>query len=156
MSDYNVYLSGPMNGLTLHEANAWRGYIESKLPDHIKCLNPFRGKELYLLSKTNNGKYVLGDDREETPLTSARGITVRDRYDSIRCDVLFVNVLGSKKVSIGTVMEIAWSDSVRIPIILVMEKEGNIHEHPILTEVASYRVETLDEGISVLKAILTP
>jgi hypothetical protein len=34
----------------------------------------------------------------------------RDRFDATRCDVLLVNLLGAERVSIGTMMEVAWAD----------------------------------------------
>ena len=43
----------------------------------------------------------------------------------------------------------------RRPIVLVMEP-GNLHEHPMLAEEAGYRVQTLDEGIAIVRSILLP
>jgi len=96
----------------------------------------------------------IEDSYPNTVLSSQRGITTRDRWDATRCDALFVNLLGATRVSIGTVMEIAWSDAKRIPIVLVMEQEGNLHDHAMLREVVGFRVPTLDEGIDVIKAML--
>lgn len=149
-STYKVYLSGPMKGWSFEAASEWRNYVMAKLPDHIKGLDPFRGKKEYL----QNIK-VLGDTYRDTPLTSAEAITCRDRWDATRCDVVLVNMLGATAVSIGTVMEIAWADAHRIPIVLVMEP-GNIHSHAILNEVCAYIVPTLDEGIEIVKVLLTP
>jgi hypothetical protein len=53
-------------------------------------------------------------------------------------------------------IEIGWADAHRIPIILVMEKEGNIHDHPMVRECVSFRVETLDEAMAVAEAVLMP
>lgn len=151
---YTVYLSGPMKGLTPEEAMAWRTYVKTQLPDHIKAWDPFRGKEL-LVKKLNGEGKKLGDEYRDSPITMAKGITARDRRDSMTCDCLFVNVLGAKAISIGTVMEVAWSDAARSPIVIVMEK-GNPHWHALFNEVASYIVSDLDEGIALVKALLTP
>jgi hypothetical protein len=62
-------------------------------------------------------------------------------------------MLGAETVSIGTVMEISWAWSFRNPIVLVMEKEGNIHEHAMIREACPFRVETLEEAIEVLAAL---
>jgi hypothetical protein len=83
----------------------------------------------------------------------------------MRADVLLVNLLGAERVSIGTVMEIAWADAVRVPVVLVMEpsaeentglvpSKGNVHEHAMIRECVGFRVQTLDEGLNVVKAIL--
>jgi hypothetical protein len=77
----------------------------------------------------------------------------RDRFDATRCDVLLVNLLGAERVSIGTVMEIAWADLRRTPIVAVME-EGNVHEHGMVNEAIGFRVTTLDEALNIIKSIL--
>jgi len=97
----------------------------------------------------------IADSYEETPLSCQKGITCRDRMDVMRCDMLFVNFLGAQRVSIGSVMEIAWADAWRKPIIIAMEKD-NVHSHAILRETAGFIVPTLDEAIAVAIAVLSP
>jgi hypothetical protein len=48
-------------------------------------------------------------------LSCARGITTRDYNDCKRCDILVANFLGADKISIGTVMEIAWAKAFPNP-----------------------------------------
>ena len=151
---YTVYLSGPMKGLTPEDAMQWRTYVKTQLPDHIKAWDPFRGKG-DLIKKLNGEGKKLGDEYRDSAITRAKGITVRDHRDATTCDVLLVNVLGAKTVSIGTIMELAWSYDAGVPIVLVME-EGNPHSHAIFNEAASYIVDNLDEGITLVKALLTP
>ena len=74
----------------------------------------------------------------------------------MRCDALLVNLLGAKKVSIGSVLEIGWADAFRKPIILAIEKEGNPHDHAELKEVANFIVDNLDEAIELAIKILLP
>jgi len=52
-------------------------------------------------------------------------------------------------------MEIAWADLSRIPVVLVMEPEKNGHDHAMIREAAGFRVSTLDEGLRIVKAILS-
>lgn len=147
---YLVYLAGPITGLSYDGAVDWREHAIKTLADSgIMGLSPMRGKQ-YLA-----GKEYVADSYAEFTMSTPKAIVTRDRFDSTRCDVLLVNLLGSKKVSIGTVMEIAWADAARIPIVVVMEK-GNIHEHSMLVQVSGYVVETLEEAIQVVIRILTP
>lgn len=95
------------------------------------------------------------DDEYQTTLSCSRGLTTRDRFDVTSCDILLANLLGAKKVSIGTMIEYGWADMARKPIITVIEKEGNSHDHSIVRELTGFRVENLDEGLYVAKAILT-
>lgn len=78
----------------------------------------------------------------------------RDFYDCTTCDILLVNLLGAKSVSIGTVMEIAWAYQKRTPIVLAIESEGNIHEHLMIDEARGFRVPTLQEALDVVVSIL--
>lgn len=148
-----IYLAGPISGLTYDGAVDWRNTVKETLDDaskgQIQCLSPMRHKD-YLLNESK-----IKDDYEQI-LSSQRGITARDRFDSTRCDLLFVNFLGAKKVSIGTVLEIAWADSQRIPIVLVMEDENNPHEHSMVRELCPFRVNNLEEGIEIAYKILMP
>lgn len=149
MREYLVYLAGPITGLSYTESTDWRSKITKKLPKHVKAVSPLRGKE-YLKNEDN-----IKDSYERIALSSRKGITTRDRFDIMRCDLIFVNLLGATKVSIGTVMEIAWADILHKPIIVVMEEE-NIHNHAMLCEVAGFIVTDLDQALDLAKAILSP
>lgn len=147
-----VYLAGPISGLTYDGAEDWRTTARQELASHqIKAVSPLRGKD-YLrgipaLTADCAGYGALNC------MSSPRRIMTRDRYDATRCDALLVNLLGAERVSIGTVMEIAWADQCRIPIIVAMEESGNVHEHAMITEAIGFRVPTLAEAIHVIKAI---
>jgi nucleoside 2-deoxyribosyltransferase len=143
-----VYLAGAITGLSWAEATEWRITVTEALkPFGVQCYSPLRFKT-YL---TNMNQ--LSDNYPDFGLSTPRGIMTRDRWDATRCDVCFVNLLGTKKVSIGTVMEIAWADAKRIPVVLVMEKD-NPHQHSMITEAVGFVCETLEEGINITKALL--
>lgn len=144
-----IYLAGPITGCSFEGCTDWRNDVINRLkPFGIKGLSPMRAKDYLAKEKNITGSY------EDKVMSCARGIMTRDRFDSRRCDVILVNFLGAKKVSIGTVMEVAWTDLIRTPIICVMEKEGNPHDHPMITEAVGFRVETLDEAVDVALKIL--
>jgi nucleoside 2-deoxyribosyltransferase len=147
-----VYLAGPITGLNYAGATDWREYAKSALEPHIVGLSPMRGKH-YLAQLQN----ISGTGEEYAhfgSLSLPRGVMTRDRFDATRCDVLFVNVLGAKSVSIGTVMEIAWADLKHIPVVCAIEKSGNVHEHMMINEAIGFRAETIDEALHYIKAIL--
>ena len=52
-------------------------------------------------------------------------------------------------------IEYGWADSARKPIITIIEKEGNVHEHSFIRELSGFIVKDLDLGLSVVRAILT-
>lgn len=152
-----VYLAGPITGLTFDGCTDWRDHaVQSLASVGIKGLSPMRAKEYLrsagVLPALKNAK----EDYEYSKygvMSTSRGIMTRDFFDATRCDVLLVNFLGAKLVSMGTVMEIAWAYQRRTPIVAAMEP-GNIHEHGMVNEAIGFRVSTLDEAINVVKGIL--
>ncbi len=145
-----IYLAGAITGLGWDSATDWRDQLRDLVPTHIQTLSPLRGKQY--LEKRSSAEGVIKDSYEEYPLSSARGINTRDHWDVMRCDAVFVNLLGTTKVSIGTVMEIAWAFAYKKPLVLVME-QGNIHEHSMLKECTGFRVDTFEKGVEVLIAL---
>lgn len=149
----SVYLAGPITGLTYGEGQSWRDFVTADLAAAgIKGLSPLRAKD-YLASLgalSGHGKEYAHMGVLSTP----RAVMTRDRFDATRCDVLFVNLLGAKSVSIGTVMEIAMADIVRTPIVCAIEPTGNPHEHMMISEAIGFRVSSIEEALHVVKAVL--
>ena len=152
MSKPLVYLAGPISGLNYGDATDWRDYAKKVFEPEVHALSPMRNKEFlrHLDDISGHGE----EYKHMSPLATARGVMTRDRFDCTRCDVLLVNLLGAKRVSIGTVMEIAWADLSRIPIVLCMEAEDNPHRHMMVMEAIGYHVENLDDGVALVKAVL--
>lgn len=150
----SVYLSGPITGLTFDGATDWRQYAITDLAhDGIKGVSPMRAKD-YLASL--NGP-ISGHGREYAKLgvlSTPAAVCARDRFDTTGCDVMLMNLLGADRVSIGTMVEIGWADVSRVPIIGIIEPTGNVHDHMFVNQLIGFRVETLDEGLSIAKAIL--
>jgi nucleoside 2-deoxyribosyltransferase len=144
----SVYLAGPITGCSYNEATDWRRYVANKLRPGVDCLSPLRGKEYLSQEGEIKGSY------EDTVLSSAKAIMSRDRFDVMRADAVFINFLGAKKASIGTVMEIAWANYMHKPIVVAMEKSGNPHDHPMIMEACPFVVDNIDNAVEVLKHIL--
>ena len=147
---YKVYLAGPIAGLTYDEATNWRGCVRQLLPDCIQCFSPMRGKDFLKREGT------ISPDAYEEEINSAHGIMGRDHYDVCTADAVLMNLLGAGRVSIGSVIEAAWCFAYRVPLILVMEPAGNVHEHVMLAEIPIYRVPTLLDGCSMVRQLLLP
>lgn len=145
-----VYLVGPITGLDYKGATDWRDFAKEELSKYgIEALSPMRCKE-YLLQE----RIIKSGYSDLNVLSKGKGITTRDRNDVMTSDLILANFLGATKVSIGSVLEYAWADAFRKPIITVIEKEGNVHEHAMLNELTGFRVETLEAGILVARAVL--
>lgn len=151
-----VYLAGPISGLNFFGATDWRAEAQSQLAEFgIKTLSPLRYQE-HLKTVGVFTDCAKETERFKSPMSMPKGLTIRDRWDARRCDVLLVNLLGAEKVSIGTVMEIAWADGADkdIPIVCAIEPEKNIHEHAMLMHCIGYRVPTLWEACDVTRQLL--
>jgi hypothetical protein len=147
-----VYLSGPISGLTFEGCTDWRDYATQKLADlDVTALSPMRGKE-YL-----RGKGAIEDGSSAVIsnfMSQDRAIVTRDRWDTVNCDFMLVNLIGAERVSIGTMIELAWADMARVPVVLVMEPAGNIHEHAFVRELSGYRVDSLDAAFDIIGAAM--
>ena len=71
----------------------------------------------------------------------------RDKFDATRADILIVNLTGANRVSIGTMMEIAWAHLAGKFIVVVMEKVGNPHMHAFVREAASIMFEDTNDAV---------
>ena len=143
-----VYLAGPISGLTFAEGQNWREYFSTQIDQRIQCYSPLRGKD-YL---TKHGK--LEGSYDEFPLSTGHGITARDRFDCMGSDIVIFNLLGAKRISVGTMIELGWADAARNPAILIMEKEGNPHEHPMVSNTTQFRVDNVQDAIYLTEIIL--
>jgi len=144
----SVYLAGPILGKSYQDATEWRNIASEWLAKHgIKGISPMRYKEMLKREPKLTDNY-------EHPLACQKGIVARDRFDCQHCGLVLANLLGAETISIGTVVEFGWADAFRKPIITVMEKEGSLYNHSFIKELSGFRVETLESGLEIARAIL--
>jgi len=142
-----VYLAGPITDTSYGESTGWRDSVIKELNlVNIDGYSPMRGKAY--LSKEEK----IADSYSNYTMSSITGINVRDFNDCKTSDGILVNLLGARKVSIGTVMEIAWARAFQIPIVIIME-EDNIHQHAMLT-FGNIIVNNINDGVSAIKLLL--
>lgn len=145
-----VYLAGPISGLSYQGSTDWRDLVSNSLnSDNVECLSPMRGK-LFLLQEN---AISANTETYGNVITTGKGITRRDMFDTLRATCLFVNLLEAKRISIGTCMEIAWAYQNQIPIVAIME-DGNLHEHAMVVEALTYKVGTIEDAVQLVKFLL--
>jgi nucleoside 2-deoxyribosyltransferase len=154
MRPYLVYLAGPITGLGYSQAADWRDHADTVLKEasggRIVGVSPMRMKP-GLRSEES-----IKDDYKGTLFSNQQSVFARDRFDCRRADLVLVNVLGARKPSIGTCMEIAWADAFGVPVVIAMEEEGNPHDHAMVRVACGFRVTSLDEALRVAVGILLP
>jgi hypothetical protein len=158
--DFIVYTAGPIAGTTYGESTDWREYVRERLAEldpKIRAASPMRGKEyLASIQAMPSSNFHLANLGTKHPMSTPQAILARDRMDVMRADLLLVNFLGATKVSIGTCCEVAWADLLRTPVMLLMEDEGNVHDHPFITGNAGWRLNNIEQAIELIPMILIP
>ncbi len=136
---HTVYLSGPMGGCNFDEIVNWRFEATLKLNSaNVKCISPTRSWK----------------SADFIPPETDKWVNRRDYFDCTKAACLLVNFKGMKHISIGTVMEIAWAYQAQIPVILISEPDGP-QKHPMLKDSITHEVATLDEGVAMIKELLS-
>ncbi len=143
-----VYLAGPIDGCTYDDCTIWREYSVRELATcGITGLSPMRAREFL------KEHQKLVDGTSSYALASDSGIVERDMWDVRRSDAILFNLVGAQKVSIGTMVEYGWASAFNKPIVTILEKKGNVHEHVMVRRLSGFRVETLEEGLAVVRAL---
>jgi nucleoside 2-deoxyribosyltransferase len=136
-----VYLAGPMTGMRIEHVKEWRGHAMSRLEEAgFTVLDPARG--LMFLEP----EAVVKDAYDDEFTENRHVVFERDKFDSTRADVLFVNLKHAHRISIGTMMEMAWAHLSGRFVVTVLEKEGNPHMHAFVREASSILFDDPEEA----------
>jgi nucleoside 2-deoxyribosyltransferase len=147
-----VYLSGPITGLKKSNIEGWRQRVSSLLPPGVQIIDPARSdyNEAIAFQKHEN----ISDAMER--LRHGRFIVDRNKNLIRNCDVVLANFLGVKtRVSIGSVGELHWADAFGIPIVVVRDKHGNVHDHAMLNAIASEICFDLDAACQTIAKMVS-
>lgn len=150
-----VYLAGPITGLSYEQArNGWRQDFAALLLPSIEPLSPMR-QEGHLAEV----KKIAAHGYEHNPLSSSRGIIAKDLLDIERCDLVVMNFLGAKKVSIGSVWEMGYAKKCGKPIVLIIEARqpisaANPHNHLFIVDTADFTCHGVSAAADIVNAVL--
>jgi nucleoside 2-deoxyribosyltransferase len=139
-----IYLAHPISGLSADEVYEYYDKAVRELKDNFEILYPMLGKR-YL---RNEIKFKA--EGYQNPVNTNHAIKERDKWMIQESDIVFIDFTGSKIVSMGCCMELAWADLLGKHTIVVLEK-GNIHRHAFILDSADIVFETYDEAIEYLK-----
>ena len=137
-----VYLAGLIS--TDHpESLAWREdacYLLGRDVPGVCVLSPVRGKDM---SKSKDGGL-------STPDQGSKSIIMRDYNDIRQADMMLVNLnlWGSTRPLVGTLMELAWAWEMKMPVIAICaEGDTLMRNHPFVKECVSHYSLTLTDAI---------
>lgn len=139
--DIMVYLAGPMTGMKLEDVTTWRKYATVQLEEAgFVVLDPARG--LMFLKPEE----VVKDAYEDEFTENKHVVFERDKFDATRAEILFVNLKHAHRISIGTMMEMAWAHIMHRFVVTVIEKENNPHMHAFVREASSIMFDDPEEA----------
>ncbi len=145
MSKLNLYLAGPIAGLSKREANGWREQANAVLNVYYHVVNPLRN-------------YI--PDNEDEPITltdgNPRNFIARDLFDVNSADLLLVNFNGARQPSSGTTYELGYARARNIPYALVVDDEHRKYTPPFIYENAAWVFESVDEALVYLAHLASP
>ena len=168
---HKIYLAGPITGCSWGESEDWRDAFKKFEIPNVECYSPLRGKE-YL-----KGDRMIADSYMQHRMSTAKAIMVRDAFDVRTCDAVVVNFQGAQRVSIGTVMEVAWAWDRNKPVIAIFDDPvvttvlgeptptgtpatitvtRDIHEHAMLNEAISWKVYNLEDAAEICRLLFNP
>lgn len=145
-----IYLSGPITGASCEEIADWRMQAAAMLPAGVDVYDP----------ASSPYDAELASDAPETPsaelarLMHGRLVVDRNKHIIQSSDVVLANFLRSDRASIGSIGELFWANAFRIPIVIVREQSGNVHDHAMLNAIASVVSYSLEEGCEAALNIL--
>ena len=145
----SVYLAGPIAGCTRGEANDWRDHMRYGLAEHrIQGISPLRCEPLM------GERYTA--DSPDPRFGTARAIASKNFLDVQMCDMTLCYLpreLNERRLSVGTVIELAWAHALRKPTILVSDYPF-LTEHPVVQANAGWVLPTLDDATEVIIGVL--
>lgn len=143
-----VYLAGPITGLTFEEATLDFITRANQLRTlGYEVLHPFTGKAHL---RNHVGAFLpSGHDS----ISSDHAIIERDRWMVSQANIIYMNLSGAKRVSIGSMFELAWAHDRGAHTIVVMESD-NIHQHAFVKEAADIMFSTTEEAFLYLESLI--
>ena len=130
-----IYLAGPISGMS-YEAAVQGFLVRKKTLEDIgyEVLVPFAGKG-YLRNEVE----LKAHGYKDFPPSTNHAIYERDKWMVSQSDIVYASLLGcGDRISIGTMMELAWASYLGKHTIVTME-EKNVHEHAFVLEAADIR-----------------
>ena len=143
-----IYLAGSIAGCDKGEANDWRNTVSAALAQHgIVGVSPLRCEPIH------GERY--GVSYEDPRFGTARAISSKNFLDVQRCAATLCYMpkdLNERRLSVGTVIELAWAHALRKPTILVTDYPFLL-EHPVVNANASWVLATLPEAVDVIVGV---
>jgi nucleoside 2-deoxyribosyltransferase len=141
-----IYLAGPISGIGYDEVvDRYKKKSEYLNSLGYEVLCPMTGKT-YLRNEIKLKASGYG-----FPVSTNHAIFERDKWMVSSSDIILADLSNSgDRVSIGTMMELAWASMLGKHTLIVLP-EGNIHNHAFVLESGDIIFQTLEEAEKYLE-----
>ena len=144
-----IYLVHPMSGLKWEEVEEY--YTRSK--KDLEALGYFVLHPMCAKSELKGNRFDPRAGESINPVVSPHGITRRDHWMVRKADIIFADLSGAKKKSIGSISEVAAGYIQGKHTVGVMEAD-NIHRHAFMEEQVDVLFETYEGAIDYLAKLI--
>ena len=135
-----IYCAHPINGLSYDEVLSYYTETSNLLKSHgYDVLCPMTGKEAL------RNEVSLKAEGYGFPISTNNAILGRDHWMVLQSDIVYLNLIGCKSISIGCMMELAFAFTHHKHTVLAMEKD-NIHRHAFVLGSSNIIYETTKEA----------
>jgi hypothetical protein len=80
---------------------------------------------------------------------SDKAFVQRDKLDVLACDIVLANFMDATKVSIGSLYELAWAEDHNKVVVVAMNKEDKLYNHPFIRETCIV-FNTLEDSVDYI------
>jgi nucleoside 2-deoxyribosyltransferase len=141
-----IYLAGPISGNGYQETIAlFTSKIEPLEAVGYEVTHPMLGKE-YLRNELEFRTHGYGH-----PVSTNHAIYERDRWMVQSADIVFADLYGANRVSIGTMFELAWASQLGKHTVVVLPENGpHPHAHCFVLEAADIIFSKTQDALDYL------
>jgi len=138
----NVYLAGPITGLTFDEARRWRLSAAARLEEYgITALDPLRGKEELGRTDRPLGAWFDGGSDAVT----------RDLTDIASSHIVLMNFEDCEVASLGTMAELGWAFAISsFDIEIVVVRNTDLYDHVFVDYMADKTFDNLGDALDYI------
>jgi nucleoside 2-deoxyribosyltransferase len=148
-----IYLTHPITGLTYDEVMGYYEPTIKRLRDAgWEVLYPMLGKE-YL--RTTEGALKPAGVNQGV-FSTDHAIVKRDNWMVQEADVVYANLEGAERVSIGSCFELAWAHQLGKYVVLVLgwaDQIKNPHSHAFVLEAAGAILPSHEAALTYLERL---
>lgn len=145
-----VYLSGPISGSADNAIEGWRTRVARLLGRKAEIIDPAASPYDASLAY----QHLEAESEKMQRLLHGRLVVDRNKHLIQSSDIVLANFVGAPRASIGSIGELFWANAFRVPIIVVREAMGSVHDHAMINAIASVVTHSLDDGVKAVENML--